>query len=375
MRFQSFNQWIGMNNSSILKLSADRLFTGHGWLANVVLEVLDGRVVDMHCDQPGPHEIALIAPSFIDLQLYGAEGRLLSVFPDAATIHAIKRFCEAGGATHFQPTVATNSPEVMQACINAVRSYWQEGGEGCIGLHLEGPWIHPQKKGAHLEAFIQRGTTEAASALLKEGGDVISMITLAPECCDEGVIELLLSAGIIVSAGHSNASYEEAMTAFDKGISTATHLYNAMSSLQHRSPGMVGAIMDHASVGCSIIPDGHHVDAAAIRIAQKLMGERLFMITDAVTDTNTGPYQHQKAGDKYVSAGTLSGSMINMVEGVRYLINQAGIGLEDALRMASLYPARIMNRKNLSGTIEIGQPFQAVGLDGQLIVKRVYRGS
>ncbi len=375
MRFQSFNQWIGMNNSSILKLSADRLFTGHGWLANVVLEVLDGRVVDMHCDQPGPHEIALIAPSFIDLQLYGAEGRLLSVFPDAATIHAIKRFCEAGGATHFQPTVATNSPEVMQACINAVRSYWQEGGEGCIGLHLEGPWIHPQKKGAHLEAFIQRGTIEAASALLKEGGDVISMITLAPECCDEGVIELLRSAGIIVSAGHSNASYEEAMTAFDKGISTATHLYNAMSSLQHRSPGMVGAIMDHASVGCSIIPDGHHVDAAAIRIAQKVMGERLFMITDAVTDTNTGPYQHQKAGDKYVSGGTLSGSMINMAEGVRYLINQAGIGLEDALRMASLYPARIMNRKNLSGTIEIGQPFQAVGLDDQLIVKRVYRGS
>jgi len=364
-----------MNNSNRQKLSANRLFTGNEWLTNVVLEVADGQLVAIRCDQPGPHEFALIAPSFIDLQLYGAEGRLLSVFPDAATIHAIKRFCEAGGATHFQPTVATNSPEVMQACINAVRSYWQEGGEGCIGLHLEGPWIHPQKRGAHLEAFIQRGTLAAAHALLKEGGDVISMITLAPECCDEGVIEWLLAAGIVVSAGHSNASYAEATTAFNKGVSTATHLYNAMSSLQHRSPGMVGAIMDHSSVGCSIIPDGHHVDAAAIRIAQKVMGERLFMITDAVTDTDSGPYQHQLSGDKYVSAGTLSGSMINMAEGVRYLVNQAGISKEDALRMASLYPARIMNRKNLAGTIEIGQPLNAVILNDQLLVKGVYRNS
>ena len=364
-----------MSNSTIRKLSADKLFTGHEWLTNVVLDVLDGQLLSMHCEQPGPHEFAIIVPSFIDLQLYGAEGRLLSVFPDAATIHAIKRFCEAGGATHFQPTVATNSPEVMSACMNAVRAYWQEGGEGCIGLHLEGPWIHPQKRGAHLEAFIQRGTMAAAHALLKEGSGVISMITLAPECCDEGVIELLQSAGIVVSAGHSNASYAEATAAFNKGVNAATHLYNAMSSLQHRSPGMVGAIMDHASVSCSIIPDGHHVDAAAIRIAHKVLGQRLFMITDAVTDTDSGPYQHQQSGDKYVSAGTLSGSMINMAEGVRYLVNQAGISKEDALRMASLYPARIMNRKNLAGTIEVGQPLNAVILNDQLLVKGFYRNS
>ena len=356
-------------------LSAKRLFTGDEWLTNVVLEVLEGEVVAIRCDQPGPHEFALITPSFIDLQLYGAEGRLLSVFPDTATIHAIKRFCEDGGATHFQPTVATNSPEVMIACMKAVRAYWQEGGQGCIGLHLEGPWIHPQKRGAHLEAFIQRGTMSAAHALLKEGSDVISMITLAPECCDEGVIELLQSAGIVVSAGHSNASFAEATAAFDKGVSTATHLYNAMSLFQHRSPGMVGAIMDHPSVCCSIIPDGHHVDAAAIRIAQKVMGERLFMITDAVTDTVVGPYQHQKSGDKYVSAGTLSGSMINMAEGVRYLVNQAGIRMEEALPMASCYPARIMNRNNLSGTIETRRPFNAAVFDDQLMVKKVYRSS
>lgn len=364
-----------MSRSKLQKFSASRFFTGHEWLTNVVLEVIDGWLVAIHPDQPAPDAIPLIAPSFIDLQLYGAEGRLLSVFPDPETIYAIRRFCESGGATHFQPTVATNSPEVMSACIRAIRKYWQQGGEGCIGLHLEGPWIHPQKRGAHLEAFIQRGTIEAAHALLKEGGDVISMITLAPECCDEGVIELLRSSGIIVSAGHSNASYEEASTAFNRGVSTATHLYNAMSSLQHRSPGMVGAIMDHGSVGCSIIPDGHHVDAAAIRIAQKVMGERLFMITDAVTDANAGPYQHQKSGDKYVSAGTLSGSMINMAEGVKYLVSRAGIGLEDALRMASLYPARIINKKSILGTLAIGQPFHAVLLDDQLGVRGICSGT
>lgn len=363
-----------MSRGNLEKFSASRLFTGHEWVTNVVLEVLDGRLAAIHLDQPAPHAFPLIAPSFIDLQLYGAEGRLLSVFPDAETIHAIRRFSESGGATHFQPTVATNSPAVMVSCIRAVRSYWQQGGEGCIGLHLEGPWIHPQKRGAHLEVFIERGSKERAHALLEEGRDVISMITLAPECCDTGVVEMLQSAGVIVSAGHSNATYEEAMFAFNNGVSAATHLYNAMSSLQHRSPGMVGAIMDHAAVRCSIIPDGHHVDSAAIRIANKAMGDRLFMITDAVTVTDSGPYQHQESGNKYVSGGTLSGSKINMAEGLRYLIREAGISEEESLCMASKYPAQVICRQNLTGSFEIGMPFHAVFLGEQLEVLEIYRG-
>ncbi|MFN9803762.1 MAG: N-acetylglucosamine-6-phosphate deacetylase [Bacteroidota bacterium] len=364
-----------MASSGIQVFSAARLFTGHTWIHNAEVQVINGRVVNISADKVTNPSLPLLVPAFIDLQLYGAAGRLFSVFPDVETLDAIRKSCEAGGATHFQPTVATNTPEVVSACIRAVRQYQQQGGVGCIGLHLEGPWIHPEKRGAHIASYIKRGTLEAAKSLLQEGGDVISMITLAPECCDKGVIEFLRAAGIVVSLGHSQATYQEAMEVFNKGVTAATHLYNAMSALQHRAPGVVGAIMDHSEVCASIIPDGHHVDAAAIRIAQKLMGERLFMITDAVTDTDTGPYQHQQAGDKYVSAGTLSGSMINMAEGVRYLVNQAGIAIEDALRMASLYPARIMNQKSITGTLNIGAPFHAALLDDQLAVKGIYRGS
>lgn len=344
-------------------------------LEQVVVEVQAGWVTAITEAKGAAVKVEMMAPAFIDLQLYGAEGRLFSVFPDTETLHAIRRSCEAGGASHFQPTVATNTPSVMSACIRAVRSYWQEGGEGCIGLHLEGPWIHPQKRGAHLEAHITRGTRAAVETLLEEGRDVISMITLAPECCDAGVIDLLRSAGIIVSAGHSNASYEEASQSFNQGITTATHLYNAMSSLQHRAPGMVGAIMDHTAVRASIIPDGHHVDAAAIRVAKKIMGERLFMITDAVTDTDQGPYQHRRSGNKFESGGTLSGSMINMLEGVLYLIKVVGISEEEALRMASLYPANVMGREGLTGTIEVGKPFRAVWMTKQMELVNIFRGN
>jgi N-acetylglucosamine-6-phosphate deacetylase len=253
--------------------------------------------------------------------------------------------------------------EVFKSCIDAIRAYWKEGGEGCLGLHVEGPWIHPAKKGAHLEAFIVRGTRENAAELLEAGKGVISMITLAPECCDEGVVEMIQSAGIVVSAGHSNATYHEAVAAFKQGIPVATHLYNAMSPLQHRAPGLVGAVLDHSAVMASIIPDGHHVDFAAIRIAQKIMGNRLFMITDAVTDTDAGPYQHQRAGDKYESSGILSGSMISMADGVRNLIQQVGIAEEDALCMASLYPASLMKRIEVTGRIEVGGVMNGVMMD------------
>lgn len=354
-----------------------RLFTGNDWLHKVLIEVVDGRVHAIKPESSGEEftQIPLLAPAFIDLQLYGAEGRLLSVFPDAATIHAIRRTCEAGGATHFQPTVATNSTEVFRSCIEAVRTYWNEGGQGCIGLHVEGPWIHPSKKGAHLEKFIVKGTRERVADLLEAGKGVISMITLAPECCDEGVVDMIQSSGVIVSAGHSNATYAEAIAAFDNGIPVATHLYNAMSALQHRSPGLVGAVLDHGSAMASIIPDGHHVDFAAIRIAKKVMRNRLFMITDAVTDTDQGPYQHQRAGDKYESSGILSGSMINMVEGVRNLVRMAGIEEEEAFRMAALYPASLMQRKGISGKITVGEMLNGVMMDEKWNVKGVFRSS
>ncbi|NDA60418.1 MAG: N-acetylglucosamine-6-phosphate deacetylase [Chitinophagia bacterium] len=364
-----------MSNLSNNRYYIHRLFTGTEWRHSVMLEIMDGRVEAITPANPADANnwIPLMAPAFIDLQLYGAEGRLLSVFPDAETIHAIRRTCEKGGATHFQPTVATNSREVFLRCIDAVRAYWHQGGEGCIGLHVEGPWIHPAKKGAHLEQYIEKGTLETVASLLEAGKDVISMVTLAPECCDESVVALLMRAGVMVSAGHSNATYEQATRAFNRGIPVATHLFNAMSALQHRSPGMVGAILDHDFVKASVIPDGHHVDYAAIRVAKKIMGDRLFIITDAVTDTNAGPYQHQRVGNKFESAGVLSGSMITMAEGVNNLIEQVGIEEDEAMRMASLYPARVMGRADIKGRIEVGEKFFAVMFDNDRTVLGVLR--
>lgn len=364
-----------MNNPTPHSIYINRLFTGSEWLHSVRLTINEGRVtaITPAAQKDSDEWIPLLAPAFIDLQLYGAEGRLLSVYPAAETIHAIRRACEKGGATHFQPTVATNSREVFLNCIDAVKAYWQQGGEGCIGLHVEGPWIHPAKKGAHLEQYIEKGTLETVASLLEAGKGVISMVTLAPECCDEAVVALLMRAGVMVSAGHSNASYEQATRAFNRGIPVATHLFNAMSALQHRSPGMVGAILDHASAKASVIPDGHHVDYAAIRIAKKIMGDRLFMITDAVTDTNAGPYQHRRVGNKFESAGVLSGSMITMAEGVNNLIEQVGIGEDEALRMASLYPASVMGRADITGKIVVGEKLYAVMMSEDRTVLGVLR--
>jgi N-acetylglucosamine-6-phosphate deacetylase len=156
----------------------------------------------------------------------------------------------------------------------------------------------------------------------------------------------------VLSAGHSNATYEQAMHAFDNGFTTTTHLYNGMSGLQHRAPGLVGAAFEHELAKASIIPDGHHVDYAAIRIAKKQMGERLFVITDAVTETKIGNHQHQKVGDKYEVNGILSGSALTMHKALKNLVLYAGIEPDEALRMCSLYPARVLNLHESYGRIE-----------------------
>jgi len=235
-----------------------------------------------------------------------------------------------------------------------VRAYWDQGGQGVIGLHLEGPWINPVKRGAHIESLIHAPTLEEVQEILEYGSGVITMITLAPECCDPALVEMIRNEGIIISAGHSNATYEEATGFLNDGIEAVTHLYNAMSPLQHRAPGLVGAVLDHRSAMASIIPDGYHVDYSALRIAKKIMGDRLFVITDAVTETRSGHYPHERAGDKYESAGILSGSALDMITAVKNLETHAGIEFEEALRMCSLYPARVIGKENELGRIEKG---------------------
>ncbi len=192
------------------------------------------------------------------------------------------------------------------------------------------------------------------------------MITLAPEVCNKDCIELMRRFHVIVSAGHSNATYNQSLESFSDGVTTVTHLYNAMSGLQHREPGLVGAVFNDDEVMSSIIPDGYHTDFAAISIAKKIMGDRLFVITDAVTECNEGLYQHQLQNNKYVFEDTLSGSALTMHKAFLNLINYAHIDIDEAINMCSSYPAKALKADNMYGKIAPQYAAQFAVLDTHL---------
>jgi len=357
--------------------SADKIFNGSGWLHNHALIINNGKVADIIPTHFVPtvfpvkhYSNCFIAPCFIDVQVYGASSKLFSAYPSIDSLNKLYKYSGKGGAKYFLPTVATNTNEVFYKCIDTVREYWKADGKGILGLHIEGPWINKDKRGAHIEELVTQPERAEVEAILDYGKDVIRMITLAPEVCSTEIVGLIQSRGVIVSAGHSNATYKQAINAFDSGIKTATHLFNAMSALQHREPGLAGAILNHRDVMCSIIPDGHHVDYAAISIAKKVMKERLFIITDAVTETPEGPYPHQLDGDKYVANGILSGSALTMMKGVRNCVEHAGIELDEALRMASLYPAKMLGLENELGKLEKGFRADFVVINNKLEVAK-----
>ena len=330
-------------------------------------EVPGGEFVDVKGDY--------LVPAFVDLQIYGGNGMLFAENPSVASLTATYSYSLNGGASHIMPTIATTSYEKFFEAIDAVAAYWKQGLPGVLGLHVEGPYINPVKKGAHVEAYIRRPETEEVVRLIEKGKGIIKMITLAPEVCHPSVIRYIKQQDIIVSAGHSNATYEEASLAFSNGIRAATHLYNAMSPLEHRAPGLVGAVFNAVSARASIIADGHHVDFAAIRIAKKMMGERLFYITDAVTENQSGLYPHKLEGDKYVVAnGTLSGSALTMLKSVKNGIAHAGISIEESCRMASLYPWQLLG-KNDQGMIRTGFKADMLWLSESLEIKGIYTQS
>ena len=359
-------------------ITASKIFTGKKWLqehAIVTENKIVKDIVTLSSLGTGitveSFNNCMLVPSFIDLQLYGAYEKLLAVYPDSESLQKIKEYGINGGAAYSCPTVATNRTEIFHQCIDAIRQYWKEGGTGILGLHLEGPWINIEKRGAHAIEFIHSPSVEEARKLLDYGRDVIKIITLAPEVCSKEVIDLILSHNVIISAGHSNATYDQAMDGFKNGITCVTHLYNAMSPLQHRAPGLVGAVLDHGKVMTSIIPDGYHVDYAAIRIAKEVMKQCLFAITDTVAETKEGLYLHQLEGDKYVSKGILSGSSLNMVKALQNLVDHVGINLDEALRMCSYYPAKAIKLEKKIGLIKKGFKACFTILDENLAVKKV----
>jgi N-acetylglucosamine-6-phosphate deacetylase len=358
---------------------AREIFTGQDIQTGKAVLTREGRIVDVVpvADLPADYRVRelpgyLLAPAFIDLQIYGGNGLLFSADLSTAALEATYEYCLEGGCTQFMITLATNSIDKFLRGLEVAREYRNNGGKGLLGVHLEGPYINPAKRGAHLEKFIKTPTPEEIGLLIQKGKDVFRMMTLAPERCDRACIELLISNGIIVSAGHSNATYEEAANGFYQGIPAATHLFNAMSPLQGRQPGMLGAIYDNNDVRSSIVCDGVHVDFASVRISKKIMADRLFFITDAVTEVQYGEYIHIFKGDRYtLPDGTLSGSSLTMLRAVRNGVENAGIPLLEALRMASLYPATVLGEQDKRGCIRPGAQADLVLLDEQLNLVQV----
>ncbi len=328
------------------------IFTGEAKMAGKALVIENGKIKEIVEKEKIPMHAEVIdcdgnfiAPGLIDLQIYGGGGYLFSNNPSVEALDAMSEGLTATGTTGFLITLATNSDEIFRKAIQVVK---ENPRPAVIGLHLEGPYINPKKRGAHIPEYIKRPEIREIRELLEMAGGVIKMITLAPEMCDPAVIKLLTEHNVVVSAGHSNATFQEAQSGYENGITTTTHLFNAMSSLHHRGTGLPGAAYLSKTAFASIIPDGIHVDFDTLMISKRIMKERLFLITDAVEASNEGAYIHVRKEDRFtLPDGTLSGSCITLLQGIKNCVERAGISLEESLRMASTYPAKVIGANDL----------------------------
>jgi N-acetylglucosamine-6-phosphate deacetylase len=324
----------------------------------------------------------LLAPGFVDVQVNGGGGVLLN---DAPTAEGVAKICDAHalfGTTALLPTLITDTPDLTAKAVNAVKQALAAHQPGCAGLHLEGPFLSPEKRGAHDAHLIRQMNDADVDVLLGLGIETL-LVTLSPERVPPRIIRRLTDAGIIVSLGHSNAGYDQVMAAADAGARGVTHLYNAMSPLTHRSPGVVGAALDSGALWCGLIADGHHVHKAAIDIAlrAKRGPGRIFLVTDAMStvgsDVQTfdlnGRRITRRDGVLVLDDGTLAGSDLDMMSAVRFMVQSVGIHLTDALRMASTDPADFLDRRDI-GRIAVGARADFVLVDNDLRAQAVWRG-
>ncbi|MCQ1056872.1 N-acetylglucosamine-6-phosphate deacetylase [Photobacterium sp. ZSDE20] len=320
---------------------------------------------------------ATATAGFIDLQLNGCGGVMLNVDIAKHTLDTMNLTNIQNGTTQYLPTLITSQHETMCQAVELVAEIEAPQYEGIIGLHLEGPFISKEKKGAHNESHI-RTLDEQTAHYLADNAKHISVITLAPENTSQAVIDTLNDAGITVSLGHTNANYQQLTS--KSHLKMATHLYNAMTPLGSREPGAVGYIFDkkpHAG----IIVDGIHSSYASVRIAHQQLGEKLFMVTDAVAPAGTDMTEYDMAGTiAYVTDGkchyadgTIAGAAITMIEGVKNLIQHVGLSREEALRMASLYPAKAIGIDNQYGRLLPGYKANITLLNDRNEVCSVYQ--
>ncbi|MDQ8052678.1 MAG: N-acetylglucosamine-6-phosphate deacetylase [Pedobacter sp.] len=359
----------------MLALTNSRFFRDDQLIANETILVDQGKIVGFTDGDIPDGYIAVDAeqnyliPGLIDLQIYGSGGNLFSAYPTPETLAQMDTDLLSKGTTGFLACVATNSPAIMEQSIAAAKTY-RSNAKGFLGLHLEGPYLNAKRRGAHLAEFIKKAELDEVKRLIEQADGVVKMMTIAPELQDDEVINYLLDQHIILSMGHSDANFEQATAAYNKGIATTTHLFNAMPSIHHRTPNLPTAAFNHPTAMASIIADGSHVDFEVIRMSYQLMKERLFFITDAVTTCGIGPYQHQLQGDKFITAdGTLSGSNITMVQAIKNAVENCAIPLADAIKMASLYPARLIGEDRVKAKVDLGYAADLLLLDSSFNLK------
>ena len=353
-------------------LTQGRIYTGHEVLDQHAIVIANGLIERLCPLAELPADIeqrdvggAIIAPGFIDLQLNGCGGVQFNDDLAAISVETLKTMQKANeksGCTSFLPTLITSGNELMQRAVEVMRAWLAQNPNQALGLHLEGPWLNPVKKGTHNQDYI-RAPEQQLVDFLCANADVISKITLAPEQVDSEVIRQLVAAGIVVSAGHSYATYDEARRGISAGISFATHLYNAMPPISGREPGLIGALFDAPDVWCGVIADGLHVHFANIRNAKRIKGDKLILVTDATAPAGAnidkfvfaGKTIYYRNGLCVDENGTLSGSALTMIEAVQNSVEHIGIALDEALRMATLYPARAMGVDARLGSLAAGK--------------------
>ena len=340
-----------------------------------------GSVADIPADCP-VHDLRglNIGPGFIDVQLNGCGGVL---FNSAITEEALDTMHATNlrtGCTAFLPTLITCSDEDMIQAVKVVRSYKEKHPDRVPGIHLEGPYLNKARKGIHDESFIRQPDQKMIDFMVANA-DVISMVTLAPEMCPDQVISQLADSGIIVAIGHSDASLEQALQAEEAGARFITHLFNGMSQLQHREPGVVGAAFTSNVLGAGIIADGYHLDWANLLLARKVMSDRLVLVTDATpaagTDIKTfefaGQTIYHENGKCFGKDGTLGGSALTMIEAVQNCVKQ-GISLTEAIRMATINPASYIHMKDEMGDIKPGQFANMILFDDKMNIHGAISG-
>jgi N-acetylglucosamine-6-phosphate deacetylase len=363
-------------------LRADGFASGLG----VLLE--GGRITDVvpaddpRCRKAQPYDLGggLLLPGFIDSQVNGGGGVLFNDAPTADSIRTIGRAHRRFGTTGFLPTLISADLDIVARAIAAVRGALDAGIPGVLGIHIEGPFLNVARKGVHDPAKLRELDSSALGLLTSLRGGR-TLVTLAPEVTTPEIIEKLVAAGVVVSAGHTNATYAEIRAALAHGLSGFTHLFNAMSQLTGREPGTVGAALDDQRSWCGIIVDGEHTDPVVLRIALRCKPhDRFMLVTDAMPSVGTGNASFELQGRRinvngyacYDEDGRLAGSNVDMASCVRNAVTLLGLPLTEAVRMASEGPAEFLGLAHERGRIAAGYRADLVLADDDLNVRETW---